>query len=191
MRSLTVVACFGVPALWLSVVPFPGEQPSPVGTIEMTVRGETTVFEVREGPVSEGFSTGYSVQPRGESLVVGTSMHGWAQDSEEEIVVSVAFWKRSLEHMCDPFANQVRYEGRRLRPGDEASSTCPPPEDGGGGGLSVNINLTGASVDEANGTVYVSGTFAGPLGRGDVALPVSEGRFEATLRSFEDLRGSR
>ena len=161
----------------------------PVGIVEMVVDGREKVFEVREGPIREGFVTGYGVQPRGEELFVSTSLHGWDRATDEEIVVSVAFWKESLEHMCDPFANRVRYRGDDLRPGSEPSETCPPPEDGGRGGLRLHINLTEASMDEEEGTVHVAGTFAGPLGRGDEAPRVTEGRFEAILRPMEELGG--
>lgn len=165
-----------------------------VGEITMTLDGETRVFEVREGPVDEGFATGYSEQPRAGAMVLGASLMGRERGSGATVTLTVGVWRESMEHMCDPFTNQLRYSpaderrtGGRLRPGEEPSESCPPPPDGGRGGLAVHINLSEATLDEDAGTLRVAGTFAGPLGRGDDAPQVSDGRFEAALRPFDDL----
>lgn len=158
---------------------------SKVGTVEMVVNGQRRTFDVRQGPSDGGFAAGYNVNVRGEREVVSASLHGFAPDSDEELTMSVAFWRQNGEHMCDPFSNQLSYRRteRRsldLRPGGRPSESCPPPAGGHGGGLSTHINLDEASYDEASGTVRVAGSFAGPLGR-DGALAASEGRFEAEL----------
>jgi hypothetical protein len=165
-----------------------------VGTIEMVADGETWTFEVREGPVRGGFSTGYREQPRAGRMVLGAGLHGWHRDSDAQIRVSVGVLRETMEHMCDPFANQVRFSpaderatGLRLREGDEPSETCPPRPDVMNSGLATHINLTEATFDEEAGTLHVVGTFAGPLGRGDDAMQITEGRFEATLRSYDEL----
>lgn len=165
-----------------------------VGTIEMIVDGEMRVFDVRQGPADRGFATGYSEQPRGESLVLGGGLQGWDRESDAKIRISVGVWRETLEHMCDPFANQVEFSsadprafGKRLRPDGHPSETCPPPPGGGMGGLPIQLNLTDATLDEATGALHVTGTFAGPLGRGNDVLEISEGRFEATLLPFDEL----
>lgn len=165
-----------------------------VGTIEMVADGEPWTFEVREGPVRGGFSTGYSEQPRAGRMVLGAGLHGWHRDSDAQIRVSVGVLSETMEHMCDPFANQVRFSpaderasGGRLRPDGNPSETCPPEPDVMNSGLATRINLTEATFDEEAGTLHVVGTFAGPLGRGDDAVQVTEGRFEATLRPYDEL----
>lgn len=164
-----------------------------VGTIEMVADGRTWTFDVREGPVDEGFATGYSAQRRGESMALGASLMGWHRDSDAKITVGVGVWPATGQHMCDPFANQVRFtpagdgaRTRRLRPGESPSETCPPSE-ATGRGLSLHLNLEEATADEETRTLHVVGTFAGPLGRGDEAIQVTEGRFEATLHPFDEL----
>ena len=171
--------------------------PADVGTIEMVVDGETWTFEVVEGPVTEGFATGYSAQPRGEAMALGASLYGRHGGSATTINLTVGVWQATMEHMCDPFANQVRVSSDddaglsgRLRPGNTQSKTCPPPDDGPGG-LALDISLTEANLDDETGLLTVRGTFAGPIGRGDDAPLVEEGRFEATLRPFEELRRER
>lgn len=165
-----------------------------VGTVEMVADGRSWTFDVREGPMDEGFTTGYSEQPRAGAMVMGAALQGWHRDSDARIEVSVGVWSETMEHMCDPFANQVRFSPageragqKRLRPAGDPSETCPPPPDGGRGGLAVHINLTEATLDAEAGTLHVVGTFTGPLGRGDDALQVTEGRFEATLRPYGEL----
>lgn len=165
-----------------------------VGTIEMVADGETWTFEVREGPVQGGFSTGYSEQPRAGRMVLGAGLHGWHLDSDAQVRVSVGVWRETMEHMCDPFANQVRFSpaderasGGRLRPDGTPSETCPPDPDVMNSGLALHINLDEAAFDAEAATLHVVGTFAGPLGRGDDIMQVTEGRFEATLRSYDEL----
>lgn len=174
----------------------PGQAgPDVVGTIEMAVDGETWHFDVVEGPVTEGFATGYSAQPRGEAIALGASLYGRHRGSAATVNLTVGVWQASLEHMCDPFANQLRFSpaderatSKRLRPGERASESCPPAE-GRPGGLSLHIDLAGAELDEETGELVVRGTFSGPLGRGDDARQITDGRFEATLRPFESLSG--
>lgn len=165
-----------------------------VGTIEMMVDGEVRVFDVRQGPPDEGFQTGYNEAVRMEATVLGATLHGWDRESGARMNLSVGVWGESLEHMCDPFANQVHFStsdprgfGKKLRPDGNPSETCPPPPDGGMGGLTTHLNLTEATLDEATGALHVVGTFAGPLGRGEDAMQVSRGRFEATLLPFGQL----
>lgn len=172
------------------------QEATAVGTIEMVVDGETWTFDVREGPVRGGFSTGWSQQPRAGRMVVGAGLHGWHRDSDAQIRVSVGIWRETMEHMCDAFANQVRFSpaderssGGRLRPDGAPSETCPPEPDVMNSGLATHINLTEATFDEEAGTLHVAGTFSGPLGRGEDAMQVTEGRFEATLRSYDELGG--
>lgn len=168
-----------------------------VGKIEMLVDGVVHTFRVREGPVDEGYSTGYRRSVRGESWMLEAGLGGRNPETGDEILVTVGIWEEGLRHMCDPFANQVRYtlagesRSKGLRPGDTASETCPPDPEVANGGVSVNVNVTGAQLDAETGRLHVKGTFAGPMGRGDEALHVSMGRFEATLRPYDELRGSR
>lgn len=168
-----------------------------VGRIEMLVDGVVHTFQVREGPVDEGYSTGYRRSVRGESWVLGAGLGGRDPETGDEMLVTVGIWEEGLRHMCDPFANQIRYSpagesrSKGLRPGDTASETCPPDPDVADGGLSVNVNVTGARLDADTGSLHVKGTFSGPLGRGDGALHVSMGRFEATLRPYDELRSRR
>jgi hypothetical protein len=165
-----------------------GGEPPTVGVVEMKVAGERWVFDVVQGPPDQGFGTGATVTPRGEAVAVGVSLDGRHRGSDARVALSVGFWRDSGEHMCDPFANQLRFSsgdprasGKRLRPGDRPSETCTPPPDGGPGGLSIHLNLAGASWDPETGVVRVAGSFSGPLGRGEEALRITEGRFEATV----------
>lgn len=163
-----------------------------VGKIEMVLDGEPRVFEVQEGPVDEGFATGYNVAPRGEAMAMGAALNGLDPATGDQIEITVGVWQETLEHMCDPFANQIRYSpadedasGGRLRPDGNPSETCPPSPDVMGSGLTVHINLVDATFDAEAEELRVVGTFAGPLGRGDDAIQVSDGRFEAALHPFE------
>lgn len=137
----------------------------------MVADGQRWVYDVVEGPIGEGFATGYNRQPRGEAVALGAQLHGRHRDSEATLQLGIGVWREKGNHMCDPFANMVgfspadRASRMKLRPGDIASETCPSPEEGVGG-LSVDLNLTEAAFDEETGSLHVTGTFSGPLGRG-------------------------
>lgn len=151
-----------------------------VGSIEIQTPGGTRTFQVVEGPPGEGFSTGYNERPVGEAMAFGFSVTGEEEGTDASLLIRSGVFRDSMEQVCDPFSNNVELHaepGGRLRPGDTGSTTCP--------GNAVDINVTAASFDEAEGTLHVEGTFSGPLGRGDDAVPVSQGRFEATVRSFQ------
>jgi hypothetical protein len=160
------------------------EAGSPVGTIEMVVDGATRTFEVREGPITEGFSTGFREMMRGEAMVRGASLQGFEEGSDAQVVVRISVAGDPPTHHCDPMANgvelspaQERASRMRLRPGGTNSSSCPDSP--------VDVTLTQATFDEDTGALQLVGTFSGPLGRGDAALQVSEGHFEATVHSFQ------
>lgn len=154
-----------------------------VGSIEIVIDGEARAFQVREGPVDEGFATGYSQNPVGESMVFGVSLMGTEESSDARILVQTGVYQSSMEQVCDPFSNNVEMHGSdrggRLRPGEGNSTTCPDSP--------VDINVTEASFDEETEVLHLLGTFSGSLGRGADASQVTEGRFEATLRSFQVL----
>lgn len=166
---------------------------SVVGTVEMMLEGETRVFDVVEGPPGEGFSTGYRESIRGESMVLGASLHAVDPESGEALIIQIPVNPASGKHLCDPMANNVEFSPaderatrKRLRPDANPSETCPPDPEGAGG-VAIHLNLVEASYDGEAGTLRLKGTFGGPLGRGEEAMHVSEGRFQATIHSFSDL----
>ena len=121
--------------------------------------------------------------PVGESMAFGVSLMGTEASSDARILVRTGVYQASRQQICDPFSNIVEMHGSdrggRLRPGGTNSTTCPENQ--------VDINVTRASFDEEAETLHLEGTFSGPLGRGDNAIQVREGRFEATVRSFQAL----
>lgn len=161
-----------------------------VGTIEIDTPSGTRTFTVVEGPPTEGYSTGYRRTPIGERWALSFSVTGEEDGTGASLLIQTGVYQESMEQVCDPFSNNVELhgtdDGGRLRPGGTASENC---------GNSVDIDVTEASWDEAAGTLHVAGDFSGPIAgssadveSGD-ALMVTEGRFEATLHSFESLMG--
>jgi hypothetical protein len=161
-----------------------------VGTIEIDTPSGTRTFTVVEGPPTEGYSTGYRRTPVGERWALSFSVTGEEEGTGASLLIQTGVYQQSMEQVCDPFSNNVELrgtdDGGRLRPGGTASANC---------GNSVDIDVTEASWDEAAGELHVAGDFSGPIAgssrdveSGD-ALMVSEGRFQATLHSFESLSG--
>lgn len=156
-----------------------------VGSIEMTTDAGTRVFQVMEGSPSEGHASGFNEQPMGEALAVTASLRGVEEASGDALLVQTGVFRESLEQICDPMTNNVELHPAgdapraRLRPGGEAPATCPEN--------TVDVEVTDASFDAEAGTLHLVGTFSGPLGTGEDAVQVREGRFEATLRSFREL----
>lgn len=185
VRSLLVMLAF-------LALPVPGAGQSEgagtgevVGTIEVVTDAGTRTFQVQEGPPSEGFSTGYAERPMGEAMALTVSLYGQEQGGSAEMLVQTGIYRDSSRQICDPMSNNVELhrgsgESRlRLRPGGSAPATCPDNI--------VDIEVTDATFDPEAGTLHLVGTFSGPLGQGGDAIQVSEGRFEATVRSFQDL----
>jgi hypothetical protein len=182
----------------LSVSPA-SSQPKPeagqvVGTIELVADGEKRIFEVREGPITEGFATGYSQRPMGEAVALYANLQGSEPGTGAGIKVRFAVRRESGAHLCSPMDNTVEFypseEGAsrlRLRPDGNPSKTCPPPAEGRGG-LSLHLNVSEATLNKEDDRLHVAGTFAGPLGRGDDAIQVSRAAFEARLSRFNRLQ---
>jgi len=159
-----------------------------VGTIQAVMDGETRVFRVMEGPVTQGFATGWNQSPRGETMVLGASLLGNEEGSDAQMSIRLGVARDSGAQWCDPFANLVEFlpagdrAGRnRLREGGISSSTCP--------NLPLNVNVTETDFDGDEETLYLKGTFSGPMGRGDDAIQVTDGEFEAILHSMDSLMG--
>lgn len=159
-----------------------------VGTIRAVMDGETRVFRVMEGPVTRGFATGWNQQPRGGTMVLGASLLGDEEGSDAQMSIRLGVARDSGAQWCDPFSNLVEFlpagdrAGRnRLREGGTSSSACPD--------LPLDVNVTEADFDEDRGTLHLKGTFSGPMGRGEDAIQVTRGEFEATLHSMDSLMG--
>jgi hypothetical protein len=159
-----------------------------VGTIEIVTPGGTRTFAVLEGPPSEGFATGYNRNPVGEAWAFSFTVTGVEEGTGDELMIQSGVYQESMAQICDPLSNNVELHGEpggRLREGGTNSSTCPSN--------TVDLDVTEASFDETQGTLHVVGTFSGPFAgsNADVeagdAVQVTAGRFEATLRSFQDL----
>lgn len=161
-----------------------------VGTIEIDTPSGTRAFQVVEGPPSEGYATGYRRTPIGEQWALSFSITGEEEGTDASLLIQTGVYQASMEQICDPFSNNIELhgtdDGGRLRSGGTESENC---------GNAVDIDVAEASYDEAAGALRVAGTFSGPIAgssrdveSGD-ALMVSEGRFEATLHSFESLMG--
>jgi len=165
------------------------EPGSMVGTIEIDTPAGTRTFQAREGSPMDGYATGYRRSPIGEAWALSFSISGEEEATGASMIVQTGVYQASMDQVCDPFSNNVELSGEaggRLRPGDTESANC---------GNRVDIDVTEARFDEEAGELYVTGTFSGPIAgssqdveSGD-ALMVSEGRFEATLHSFESLMG--
>jgi hypothetical protein len=169
------------------------EEGAVVGTIEIDTPAGTRTFQAAEGSPRQGYATGFRRSPIGEAWALSFSISGEEEGTGASILVQTGVYQESMEQVCDPFSNNVELSpgaddapGGRLRPGSAQSETCQN---------AVDINVTGASYDPEAGELKVAGTFSGPIAgssedveSGD-ALMVSEGRFEATLHSFESLMG--
>jgi hypothetical protein len=160
-----------------------------VGTIEAVMAGQTRTFRVMEGPVDQGFATGWNQAPRGGVMVLGASLLAREEGTDAEMSIRLGVGRESQSQWCDPFSNLVEFmpadaDGgrKRLRPGGTSSSVCPD--------LPVDINVTEAEFDGDQETLHLKGTFSGPVGRGDDAIQISQGHFEATLHSMASLMGS-
>lgn len=194
MRRRALPTLAALPLLFLlgllASKPTAAQEPGAVvGTIEIDTPEGTRIFRAMEGSPRDGYATGYRRAPIGEAWALSFSISAEEQGSGATLLVQTGVYQASMEQVCDPFSNLVELSGEdggRLRPGGAESANC---------GNTVDIDVTEAHFDEEAGELRVAGTFSGPIAgssrdveSGD-ALVVSEGRFEATLHSFESLMG--
>lgn len=156
-----------------------------VGSIQLSTADGSRMFQVLEGSPREGFATGFNEQPMGEAMALTVSLDGREEGGGAELLIQTGVFQASMAQVCDPMTNNVElHPGEagarlRLRPGGSPPATCPEN--------TVDVEVTEATFDRDAGTLHLVGTFSGPLGQGDDALQVSEGRFEATVHSFREL----
>jgi hypothetical protein len=158
---------------------------SQVGTIEATLDGDDRVFPVYEGPLEEGFATGYV--DRGNPDVLYVSLLGMDTETGDRIMVHVVVDTSDGRHVCVPLDNRVVYypagaeSGHRLATHTTTSSETCPVRPGSVTGVAYDLNVRSVSLDAAEGTVQVSGDFSGEFGRGGDAVSVEDGTFQATV----------
>lgn len=148
------------------------------GTIQMTVGGETTTFDVRmEG---ERVATGYTTAIRGEGERLFVSLTGEPQeDSGERIFIRIVVDPATGKQYCDPMSNQVAY-----KPGEGENQRNMPPVETRGDCPGTGIYVESFDYDAEANRVSVAGGFEMTL-RNVEGKPAATGTFEATVAPFQ------